>query len=338
MSCIMCLQVRERCPSLVRECHVLLPLLEEMEKHITAFYQTLERASRITSTARDPDTQTQTQQKQKWQVRYDDNEHPELEWVPGQSLKSIISMCSLECIFCLLCYHSQVTEIISAFCLPVFTITFFWNCWCTIRVFKYLNASLSTHLHISFCNFLRICWTSSKAVNVVCLWLRGITTPCRGRSPPVRCFETSTYSCCKREWLKYRAQHRLVLKIHVHAHIPEYHKSTALPTTLIILMRLQEHQSTQEATVQIILTHVSYYSFACCKKNNVITTQLPLTFVRPLRLCWRRLENGGGRKRPTTAWGGGLRNQDKSWREYWRKLRAAWRRLEMLRIYWKNTV
>lgn len=125
MACIICLQVRERCPSLVRECHVLLPLLEEMEKHITAFYQTLERASRITSAARDPDTQTQTQQKQKWQVRYDDNEHPELEWLPGQSLKSIITMCSLECIFCLLCYHSQVTEIISTFCLrPVFTITF----------------------------------------------------------------------------------------------------------------------------------------------------------------------------------------------------------------------
>uniref|UniRef100_A0A667WTI6 Spectrin repeat containing nuclear envelope protein 1 n=1 Tax=Myripristis murdjan TaxID=586833 RepID=A0A667WTI6_9TELE len=37
-----------RCPSLVRECHGLLPLLEEMEKHITGFYQALERASRIT--------------------------------------------------------------------------------------------------------------------------------------------------------------------------------------------------------------------------------------------------------------------------------------------------
>ncbi|XP_074471050.1 nesprin-1-like isoform X3 [Sebastes fasciatus] len=60
-------KVRERCPSLVRECHVLLPLLEEMEKHITAFYQALERASHITSAAIDPDTQTPTQQKQKWQ-------------------------------------------------------------------------------------------------------------------------------------------------------------------------------------------------------------------------------------------------------------------------------
>ncbi|XP_071058018.1 nesprin-1-like [Pseudochaenichthys georgianus] len=58
-------KVRERCPSLVRECHVLLPLLEEMEKHITAFYQALERASRITSADREADTQTQ--QKQKWQ-------------------------------------------------------------------------------------------------------------------------------------------------------------------------------------------------------------------------------------------------------------------------------
>uniref|UniRef100_A0A8K9XYB1 Spectrin repeat containing nuclear envelope protein 1 n=1 Tax=Oncorhynchus mykiss TaxID=8022 RepID=A0A8K9XYB1_ONCMY len=42
-------KVRERCPSLVRECHGLLPLLEEMEKHITGFYQALERAIRITA-------------------------------------------------------------------------------------------------------------------------------------------------------------------------------------------------------------------------------------------------------------------------------------------------
>ncbi|CAB1447009.1 unnamed protein product [Pleuronectes platessa] len=60
-------KVRERCPALVRECHVLLPLLEEMEKHITAFYQALERASRITAAARDPDSQAQAQHKQKWQ-------------------------------------------------------------------------------------------------------------------------------------------------------------------------------------------------------------------------------------------------------------------------------
>ncbi|GLD49390.1 nesprin-1-like protein [Lates japonicus] len=60
-------KVRERCPSLVRECHVLLPLLEEMEKHITAFYQALERASRITSSAGAPDSQAQTQHKPKWQ-------------------------------------------------------------------------------------------------------------------------------------------------------------------------------------------------------------------------------------------------------------------------------
>lgn len=63
-----CIQVRERCPSLVRECRILLPLLEEMEKHITAFYQSLERASSITSAVRDPDTQIWSQQKQKWQV------------------------------------------------------------------------------------------------------------------------------------------------------------------------------------------------------------------------------------------------------------------------------
>lgn len=89
MACIICLQVRERCPSLVRECHVLLPLLEEMEKHITAFYQALERTSRITSAARDPDAQTQTQQKQKWQVRYDDSERTELKWLPGGSLTGL---------------------------------------------------------------------------------------------------------------------------------------------------------------------------------------------------------------------------------------------------------
>ncbi|MEQ2157468.1 hypothetical protein GOODEAATRI_002167, partial [Goodea atripinnis] len=38
-------KVRERCPSLVRECHILLPLLEEMEKHISGFYQAVERAT-----------------------------------------------------------------------------------------------------------------------------------------------------------------------------------------------------------------------------------------------------------------------------------------------------
>lgn len=68
-----CIQVRERCPSLVRECHILLPLLEEMEKHITAFYQSLERASRVTSAVRDPDTQIWSQQKQKWQVSHNNN-------------------------------------------------------------------------------------------------------------------------------------------------------------------------------------------------------------------------------------------------------------------------
>nr|XP_029132983.1 nesprin-1-like [Labrus bergylta] len=60
-------KVRERCPPLVRECHVFLPLLEEMEKHVTTFYQALERASRITAAARDQDPQSQAQQKQKWQ-------------------------------------------------------------------------------------------------------------------------------------------------------------------------------------------------------------------------------------------------------------------------------
>lgn len=86
------LQVRERCPSLVRECHVLLPLLEEMEKFITAFYQALERASRITSTVRDQDTLMQAQQKQKWQVSYNNNEWS--EWLPEQCLKPI-HICSI---------------------------------------------------------------------------------------------------------------------------------------------------------------------------------------------------------------------------------------------------
>uniref|UniRef100_A0A3Q4N1A1 Nesprin-1 spectrin repeats region domain-containing protein n=1 Tax=Neolamprologus brichardi TaxID=32507 RepID=A0A3Q4N1A1_NEOBR len=57
----------KRCPSLMRECHAFLPLLEEMEKHINTFYQALERASRITSAARDPESQAQAQQKYKWQ-------------------------------------------------------------------------------------------------------------------------------------------------------------------------------------------------------------------------------------------------------------------------------
>ncbi|XP_042156441.1 nesprin-1-like [Oncorhynchus tshawytscha] len=62
-------KVRERCPSLVRECHGLLPLLEEMEKHITGFYQALERAIRITAAGRDPKPQAQVQgqHKHKWQ-------------------------------------------------------------------------------------------------------------------------------------------------------------------------------------------------------------------------------------------------------------------------------
>lgn len=155
MACIICLQVRERCPYLVRECHVLLPLLEEMEKHITAFYQTLERASRITSAARDPDTQTQTQQKQKWQVRYDDNEQPELEWLPGQSLKSIITITWVYILSTLLPFPGHWNHINFLFTTSFHYNPFVWsewNCWCTIRVFKYLNASLSTHFHIFFCN------------------------------------------------------------------------------------------------------------------------------------------------------------------------------------------
>ncbi|MEQ2294229.1 hypothetical protein AMECASPLE_001811, partial [Ameca splendens] len=56
-------KVRERCPSLVRECHILLPLLEEMEKHISGFYQAVERASRITSGGRDSEAPGQQKHK-----------------------------------------------------------------------------------------------------------------------------------------------------------------------------------------------------------------------------------------------------------------------------------
>ncbi|XP_061758136.1 nesprin-1-like [Nerophis ophidion] len=58
-------RVRERCPIFLRECHALLPLLEEMDKHISAFYQALEQASQIT--ARDADTQSPTMHRHKWQ-------------------------------------------------------------------------------------------------------------------------------------------------------------------------------------------------------------------------------------------------------------------------------
>ncbi|KAM4529485.1 nesprin-1 isoform 3-T3 [Fundulus diaphanus] len=56
-------KVRERCPSLVRECYILLPLLEEMEKHIAGFYQALERASRITADVRDSEAPGQQKHK-----------------------------------------------------------------------------------------------------------------------------------------------------------------------------------------------------------------------------------------------------------------------------------
>lgn len=58
-------QVRERCLPLLRESQSLLPPLEEMEKNITGFYQALEKASHITSTA---DSEGPTDFKQKCQV------------------------------------------------------------------------------------------------------------------------------------------------------------------------------------------------------------------------------------------------------------------------------
>uniref|UniRef100_A0AAV2JAL2 Calponin-homology (CH) domain-containing protein n=1 Tax=Knipowitschia caucasica TaxID=637954 RepID=A0AAV2JAL2_KNICA len=47
-------KVRERCLPLLKESQSLLPLLEEMEKNISGFYQALEKASHITGTA-DPE-------------------------------------------------------------------------------------------------------------------------------------------------------------------------------------------------------------------------------------------------------------------------------------------
>lgn len=43
------LQIRERALPLLRDSQAMLPPLEEMEKNITGFYQSLEKASRITS-------------------------------------------------------------------------------------------------------------------------------------------------------------------------------------------------------------------------------------------------------------------------------------------------
>lgn len=47
---------------LQRDSQALLPPLEEMEKHITGFYQSLEKASRITG-ARDSESSGDFQQK-----------------------------------------------------------------------------------------------------------------------------------------------------------------------------------------------------------------------------------------------------------------------------------
>ncbi len=40
-------QLKERCPLILRECQALFPLLEELEKQISAFYQTAEHAGHI---------------------------------------------------------------------------------------------------------------------------------------------------------------------------------------------------------------------------------------------------------------------------------------------------
>lgn len=41
------LQLKEKCPLISRECQALFPLLEELEKQISAFYQTAEHAGHI---------------------------------------------------------------------------------------------------------------------------------------------------------------------------------------------------------------------------------------------------------------------------------------------------
>ncbi|XP_028808913.1 nesprin-1 isoform X6 [Denticeps clupeoides] len=46
-------KIKERCAQVVTESQVLLPLLEDMEKHITAFYHHVEQAGSITSTKHD---------------------------------------------------------------------------------------------------------------------------------------------------------------------------------------------------------------------------------------------------------------------------------------------
>lgn len=119
---------------------------------------------------------------------------------------------------------------------------------------------------------------------------------------------------------------------------------TETPKLLKILMRLLEHPNNQQATVWIRHTPVPLCSLTGYETNNMITQcywkqllQSQQLIVGPPRLCWRRLGNGEGKKRPTTASGGGLRNRNKSWRECWGKLRAAYGRLEMLRNYWRNT-
>ncbi len=40
-------QLKEKCPLILRECQALFPLLEELEKQISAFYQTAEHAGHI---------------------------------------------------------------------------------------------------------------------------------------------------------------------------------------------------------------------------------------------------------------------------------------------------
>lgn len=49
------LQLKEKCPLILRECQALFPLLEELEKQISAFYQTAEHAGHIITQQHNPE-------------------------------------------------------------------------------------------------------------------------------------------------------------------------------------------------------------------------------------------------------------------------------------------
>lgn len=162
-------------------------------------------------------------------------------------------------------------------------------------VFKCINVSISQYLPILFHNFFRICWTISRAVNAVFLWLRGTTTPCRGHSPPVRCYKTWITSCYTREWLTCRAQHRFVFDIPVF--VPQHHKSIALPTRADNINKIIWASNYPGRNCANYI-----HPFVCCKINNVIPKKLKSQITTTSTSCppsqallkevgeWRRQE------------------------------------------------